>query len=161
MKRKIVAVFAAGTLLLSVPAGAQDKATIDKLNAEFMTAFDKGDMAAIGQMYTEEAYLLPPGAEIVKGRAAIQAFWTKAAEGIGDLKLMTSDMKALGSDAAREVGTFTLKTKGQQSQEVAGKYVVVWEKADGQWRLATDIWIRTSRPQRIAAYTRRASPPEG
>jgi ketosteroid isomerase-like protein len=32
-------------------------------------------------MYTEDAYLLPSGGEMVKGRAAIQAFWTKAAEG--------------------------------------------------------------------------------
>ena len=33
-------------------------------------------------------------------------------------------MKPLGGDAAREIGTFTLKTKGDKPQEVAGKYVV-------------------------------------
>jgi ketosteroid isomerase-like protein len=31
-------------------------------------------------------------------------------------------------------------TKGDKPQEVAGKYVVVWEKAGGQWKLATDVW---------------------
>jgi uncharacterized protein (TIGR02246 family) len=91
-------------------------------------------------MYTEDAYLLPSGGEMVKGRAAIQAFWTKAAEGIGDFKLTTVDVKPLGNDAAREIGTFTLKTKGQPPQEVAGKYVVVWQKVGGDWKLATDIW---------------------
>jgi uncharacterized protein (TIGR02246 family) len=105
-----------------------------------MAAFNKGDMAAVGQMYIEDAYLLPPGAEIVKGRAAIQTFWTNAAAAIGDLQLTAIDVKALGGDAAREVGTFTLKTKGDKPQEVAGKYVVVWEKTGGQWKLATDIW---------------------
>ena len=130
----------AGFLLLSVPSMAQDKATIDKLNAEFMAAFAKGDMAALGQMYTEDAYLLPPGTATVKGRAAIQTFWTNAAAAIGDLKLTTVDVKPLGSDAAREIGTFTLKTKGDKPQEVAGKYVVIWEKAGAQWKLATDIW---------------------
>jgi uncharacterized protein (TIGR02246 family) len=127
-------------LLIAMPAFAQDKATIDKLNAEFMAAFAKGDMAALGQMYTEDAYLLPPGTETVKGRAAIQTFWTNAAAAIGDLKLTTVDVEALGGDAAREIGTFTLKTKGDKPQEVAGKYVVVWEKTGGQWKLATDIW---------------------
>jgi uncharacterized protein (TIGR02246 family) len=127
-------------LLTALPAFAQDKAIIDKLNKEFMAAFNKGDMAALGQMYTDDAYLLPPGAEIVKGRAGIQTFWTNAAAAIGDLKLTTVDVKPLGSDAAREVGTFTLKTKGDKPQEVAGKYVVVWEKTGGQWKLATDIW---------------------
>jgi hypothetical protein len=42
-------------------------------------------------------------------------------------------VKPLGIDAAREIGTFTLKTKGQQPQEVAGKYVVVWD--EGRRRL--------------------------
>ena len=50
-------------------------------------------------------------------------------------------MKSLGGDAAREIGTFTLKTKDQQPQEVAGKYVVVvWQKVGSEWKLATDIW---------------------
>ncbi len=125
---------------LTSAAFGQDKATIDKLNESFIAAFQKGDTAAIGQMYTEDAYLLPSGGEMVKGRAAIQAFWTKAAEGISDFKLTTVDVKPLGNDSAREVGTFTLKTKGQPPQEVAGKYVVVWQKVGGDWRLATDIW---------------------
>jgi uncharacterized protein (TIGR02246 family) len=91
---------------------------IDKLNTEFIAAFAKGDMAALGQMYTEDAYLLPPDSETVKGRAAIQRFWTSAAAAIGDLKLTTVDVKPLGSDAAREIGTFTLKTKGDKHYEI-------------------------------------------
>jgi hypothetical protein len=42
-------------LLIAMPAFAQDKATIDKLNTEVMAAFAKGDMAALGQMYTADA----------------------------------------------------------------------------------------------------------
>jgi uncharacterized protein (TIGR02246 family) len=129
-----------GFVSMTSAAFGQDKATIDKLNESFMAAFQKGDTAAIGQMYAEDAYLLPSGGEMVRGRAAIQAFWTKAAEGIGDFKLTTVDVKPLGNDAAREIGTFTLKTKGQPPQEVAGKYVVVWQKVGGDWKLATDIW---------------------
>lgn len=138
MKR--FALLLAASLLVSGTSLAQDKATMEKLNTEFMAALNNGDMAALGQMYSEDAYLLPSGGEMVKGRAAIQAFWTKAAERIADFKLTTVDVKPLGNDAAREVGTFTLKTKDQQPQEVAGKYVVVWQKVGGDWRLATDIW---------------------
>jgi uncharacterized protein (TIGR02246 family) len=127
-------------LLLCVPSFAQDKVTIDKLNESFMAAFQKGDMAAIGQMYVDDAYLLPAGAEMVKGRVAIQGFWTRAAEGISEFKLMSVDVKPLGSDAAREIGTFMLKTKGPQPDEVRGKYVVIWQKVGGDWKLATDIW---------------------
>jgi ketosteroid isomerase-like protein len=58
----------------------------------------------------------------------------------GDPKLTTLDVTPLGSGAAREIGTFSLKTKGPSSQEVTGKYVVVWEKVGNDWQLATDIW---------------------
>ena len=126
--------------LLATAAQAQDRATIEKLNETFVTALARGDITAVAGMYAEDAYLLPPDEGIVKGRAAIQSFWTRAAEGIGEFKLTTVDVKPLGSDAAREVGTFRLKTKGQSPQEVSGKYVVVWQRVGGEWKLATDIW---------------------
>lgn len=77
---------------------------------------------------------------MVKGRSSIQSFWTKASEGIADMKLTILDVKSLGADAAREVGTYTLKTKGSQANEILGKYVVIWQKSGGDWKLATDIW---------------------
>ncbi len=138
-----VTALAIASLLLVGPAAAQDKATIEKLNDAFEAAFNKGDFAALANMYTEDAYLLPPGSELAKGRSNVQTFWTKAGEGVGDLKLTTLDVKPLGSDAAREVGTFSLMTKGQQRQQVVGKYVVVWQKVGSEWKLATDIWNTT------------------
>jgi ketosteroid isomerase-like protein len=90
-------------------------------------------------MYTEDAYLLPPSADFMRGRDDIQAFWKVASDQAGELKLTTLDVKPLGTEAAREIGTFTLKTKGQP-QETVGKYVVVWQKVGADWKLATDIW---------------------
>ena len=66
--------------------------------------------------------------------------WKSTAEQVGDPKLTTLDLKPLGTSAAREIGTFSLKTKGSTPQEVTGKYVVVWEKVGSDWKLATDIW---------------------
>jgi uncharacterized protein (TIGR02246 family) len=126
--------------LLAGAAFAQDRATIDKLNDAFVGALGQGDLASVAKMYTDDAYLLPPGADLVRGRKDIQAFWTAAMDQISDLKLTALDVRPLGSDAAREVGTFTAKTKGQSPQEIAGKYVVVWQKVDGDWKLAADIW---------------------
>ena len=123
-----------------VSAIAQDKATIQSLNDQFTRAFNAGDIAAVAAHYTEDAVVLPPGAEMVLGRNAILTFWKSAADQIGDIKLTAVDVKPLGSNAAREIGTFSLRTKGAQSQQVTGKYVVVWEKVGGDWKLATDIW---------------------
>lgn len=134
------ALLMASCLCLSVPAVAQDKTTIQNLNDQFAKAFNAGDIASLASLYAEDAVILPPGAEMMKGRTAIQAFWKSAAEQLGDAKLTAVDVKPLGSNAAREIGTFSLRTKGSQPQEITGKYVVVWEKAGSDWKLATDIW---------------------
>ncbi|TMJ64897.1 MAG: SgcJ/EcaC family oxidoreductase [Alphaproteobacteria bacterium] len=129
-----------GCLSLGAPALAQNKTTIEKLNDAWTAAFNKGDAAAVAALYTEDAYVLPPGSSMVKGRAAIEAFWRQAAQQMTDAKLTTVDVLPLGRSAAREVGTVTLKTKSQPPQEVVGKYVVVWRKIGRDWKLATDIW---------------------
>jgi uncharacterized protein (TIGR02246 family) len=120
---------------------AQDARTIQQLNERFSQAFAKGDFAAIANLYAEDAILLPPGADIVNaGRTGIESFWAGAVMQASELKLTTEDVKALGSDAAEEVGAFALKTKGQQPQEIAGKYVVIWQKVGNEWKISTDIW---------------------
>ena len=127
-------------LCAATAALAQDQATIAKLNNAWTAAFNKGDAQAVAAMYAEDAYVLPPGSDIVKGRAAIEVFWRQAAQQMGDAKLTTLDVLPLGRNAAREIGTVTLKTKSQPPQEVVGKYAVVWRKIGGHWKLATDIW---------------------
>ena len=124
---------------LIAPTFAQ-KAEIDAINAKWMEFFNKGDFAGIAQLYTEDAMVLPPGSGVVKGRAAIGAMWKSMAEQVSDPKIAALDVKMIGPAAAREVGTFSLKTKAPTPQDVTGKYVVVWEKVGNDWKLATDIW---------------------
>jgi uncharacterized protein (TIGR02246 family) len=127
-------------VLIAGSAMAQQKPSIQKANEEWMAAFNKGDAAAVAALYAEDAYVLPAGAEMAKGRRAIEAFWKKAMQQLGDAKLKTLDLQSLGPGSAREVGTFSFKTKGDNPEVVVGKYVVVWRKMGGQWKLITDIW---------------------
>jgi uncharacterized protein (TIGR02246 family) len=121
------------------PAFAQ-KAEIEAVNAKWVELFNKGDFDGVAALYTEDATAFPPGSAMVKGRAAIAALWKGLAEQGSDPKVTTLDVKPLGNSAAREIGTFSLKTKSPTPQEVTGKYVVVWEKVAGEWKLAADIW---------------------
>jgi len=124
---------------LITPAFAQ-KAEIEAVNAKWIEFFNKGDWAGVASLYTDDATAFPPGSAMVKGSAAIGAMWKGIAEQVGDPKVTTLDVKPLGPAAAREIGTFGLKTKGPTPQEVTGKYVVVWEKVGSDWKLAADIW---------------------
>jgi uncharacterized protein (TIGR02246 family) len=124
---------------LTVPAIAQ-KADIEAVNAKWIEFFNKGDFDGVASLYTSNATAFPPGSAMVKGRAAIGAMWKNMAEQVSDPKVTTLDVKRLGPSAAREIGTFSLKTKGSTPKEVTGKYVVVWEKVGKHWKLAADIW---------------------
>jgi len=130
----------AASVLIAAPALAQSAATIQKLNDKWAGAFNKGDAAAVAAMYAPDAYVLPPGHDMVKGRSAIEAFWKQAAQEVGNAKLVTIDVLPLGPRAAREIGTVTLETKARTPQQVTGKYAVVWHEIGGHWLLATDIW---------------------
>ena len=124
---------------LATPAAAQ-KAQIEAANAKWMDFFKKGNFDGVASLYTADATAFPPGSAMVKGRAAIGAMWKGMAEQVTDPKVTTIDVKRLGPAAAREIGTFSLKTKSSPPKEVTGKYVVVWERVGRDWKLATDIW---------------------
>ena len=136
--RMIALVIACVTGLIA-PGYAQ-QAEIEAVNTRWIDFFNKDDFAGVATLYTEDATAFPPGSPMVKGRAAIEAMWKNMAEQIADPKLTTLDVKPLGPSAAREIGTFSLKTKGQMPKEVTGKYLVVWEKIGSDWKLAADIW---------------------
>ena len=124
---------------LTAPVLAQ-QAEIEAVNAKWMDFFNEGDFARVASLYTDDATAFPPGSAMVKGRAAIAAMWKSMAEKVNDPKVTTLEVKPLGPTAAREIGTLSLRTKGEKPQEVVGKYVVVWEKVGNDWKLAADIW---------------------
>jgi uncharacterized protein (TIGR02246 family) len=123
----------------TAPAFAQ-KAQIEAANAKWVELFNKGDFEGIAQLYTVDAIALPPGSAMVRGRAAIGAMWKDLAQQASNPKVTTLEVKRLSPSAVREIGTFSLMTKGPSPKEVSGKYLVVWEKVRGDWRLAADIW---------------------
>ena len=121
------------------PAFAQ-KAEIEAANSKWIQFFNKGDFAGVASLSTPDASAFPPGSPVVRGRDAIGAMWKAMEDKVGDPELTTLDVKPLGLAAVREIGTFSLKTKGANPQEVTGKYVVIWEKLGNDWQIAADIW---------------------
>ena len=113
-------------------------------NERFMAAFARQDAAAVAELYTENAKLLPPNSNILEGRAAIQAFWQAVmGMGIASAQLEIQEVDAVG-DTAVEVSLFTLYTADGTVADY-GKYIVVWKRVNGQWFLHRDIF-NTSRP---------------
>src|SRR5438876_10833812 len=98
-------------VLVAGSAMAQQKPSIQKANEEWMAAFNKGDAAGLAALYSADAYILPNGAEMAKGRRAMEAYFKNSVQQLGDDKVKTGDLQSLGRGSAREVGTWNVKTK--------------------------------------------------
>ena len=108
-------------------------------NVAFMAAFRGGDAAGVAVLYTATGQLLPPNMDTMAGQAAIQAFWQGAMDmGIRSAQLEIAEVEGHG-DTAVEVSQYTLCGEGGQVLD-QGKYIVVWKREGGQWKLHRDIF---------------------
>jgi uncharacterized protein (TIGR02246 family) len=129
--------------VFSTCAIAQTQADIQKLEDTFTEAFNKENASTLASMFTEDAYLLPNNGDFIQGRAAIELFWQNNVKLVKGLKLTTTYVQTLGSDAALEIGR---SINSINSQEVEGKYVILWRKAGASWKIAVDTFNRTKPP---------------
>ena len=108
-------------------------------NGRSMDAFSRGDAEGLASLYTEEGQVLSTGNDVITGKAGIQGFWQVLMEmGIKSAKLETLELNEY-TDTAIEVGRYTLGGEDGQVLD-QGKYIVIWKREDGQWKLHRDIW---------------------
>jgi ketosteroid isomerase-like protein len=116
------------------------QAEMQRVNALFGEAVVKGrNFAALDQIYTVDARILPPGAELIEGREKIMGFWQAAVAemNVQDVKLVSVNAHLAG-DWIIEVGRAQLFLPESQTAEM--KYVVEWKQEGGAWKWHTDIW---------------------
>jgi uncharacterized protein (TIGR02246 family) len=114
-------------------------AAISAANQVFMEAFARGDAAGVARLYTGDGQLLPPGGDAQAGSVAIERFWSGVMTmGIKAAELSTVEIEDHGNTAI-EIGQYALA--GDEGQTLdRGKYVVVWKRDGGAWKLHRDIW---------------------
>ena len=121
------------------PALANDISKTNRIFEEEVAA--KRNTDALDLVYTADARILPPGAEMVSGRENIKTFWKGAIESmnVAAAKLETVSFEPLG-DTGIEIGRATLTFAAEGSPTATVKYVVVWKQEDGRWKWQIDIW---------------------
>jgi uncharacterized protein (TIGR02246 family) len=144
--KEVLALLIALPLLLSVGSATAPpsdiREVIEEGNQQWSIAFSTGDSAALAAMYTPNAQLFPMHSEVVSGREAIQQFWQGVmASGVKGATLTTLEVDEQG-ETVYEVGQYELRGEGHKVLD-HGKYVVVWKRTQGQWRLHRDIWNST------------------
>ena len=122
------------------------RATIEAADEIFMATFNRGDAAALADLYTENGQLLPVGSDFVTGKEAIRDFWQGVMDmGIKSAKLETIEVEGHG-DTTIEAGKYTLRGESGNVLD-RGKYIVIWKQQIGQWKMHRDIWTSSLSPQ--------------
>lgn len=132
--------------LLALPGASlgQDsgaEAAINEGAVAWAAAWNSGDAAALAAQYSADAVVLAPGADALEGREAIEAGMQAAIEmsGGSTMEITPGEIIPVGMDHAIEVGSF-VETGADGSHKDHGKYIAVWAKLDGSWKIVRDIW---------------------
>ena len=141
MTRRIGLAVLALTLAVSFPALAQTggdiKAQISKMSEAWEKAYNAGDAAGVAALYGKDATLMPPNADPASG-SAIRTFFDTDVKSGAKNELTTEDVSGAG-DYAVETGKW-VATSADGKHLDHGKYVTVYKKADGGWKIYRDIW---------------------
>ena len=112
MRRNRVHLFVAALQLIlfnsasfaEAPKADPARAPIEKQGAAFAEAFNRGDIAAVAAMYSDDAIVFPPDGDMVQGRSAIEALWKETRDsGVKAVAFTVSDVHS-SRDLAVEVG---------------------------------------------------------
>ena len=144
--KKLLAI---SVLVLAVSALGQTsmgdaEKSIRQADVAFATAMRTNDMDALVNFYSADATLMPPNLPGAHGPNAIRATWTGflGQFNSADLTLTPDDVQQSG-DLAVETGRYVVHVvpKGTTASVTdSGKYIVVWKKTDGRWKIYRDIF---------------------
>ena len=120
------------------------KQEMAKTNALFNTEiFGKRNFAAIDQIYTRDARILPPGRPMFSGRPEIKGFWFDIIRSFNAKSAVLESLDVMpAGEGLVEIGkaVLTAEPAGQPEVQWDMKYVVFWKQEDGLWKWHVDIW---------------------
>lgn len=159
MRRTAASTLVLCLLFVSVTASGESpkadpaRAALERAGKAFSDAFGRRDITAVANFYAEDAIAFPPDSDMVKGRAAIESMWKGVLDmGVKSLEFDIVDVTS-SERLAAETGFATLHVQAVGAAEAAVKvkYVVVWKKQGGSWKLYRDIWNSLPSPAPAAA----------
>jgi ketosteroid isomerase-like protein len=115
-----------------------DRARILEAQQRFLELFARGDFAGIASCYTEDAQMLVANMEVISGRAAIQSVFKFTAVRGHRLEFRSHELELAGGSAV-EIGSYTRRAADGSTFD-RGKYMVVWKRAGGEWKLHRDMF---------------------
>ena len=116
---------------------------IAEQNKNYMEFYNKGDASGVADLHVDDAIVMPPNIDLVKGKDAIKKVISdEISAGATDLVFTTLYMYG-NEDYITEVGRYSLNVKdnGKIVMNDSGKYIVLWKQVSkNNWLMKADIW---------------------
>lgn len=147
MKRSLF-LFAAAPLLIAAAPAWQQRALesaapfIDRANEEWSRAIVSGDSQILSAPYDVDGIFIGPDGTEVRGRAAVQAMYSKPHPGAQVLKAnIKSDGRAAADpDDVYEWGSAEMTVRlGDKVSQKSGRYLTVWHRSGERWLISHNI----------------------
>jgi ketosteroid isomerase-like protein len=144
----LLAVATACTSAPKVDVQAEETA-IRALDEQLGTLVAKRDTAGIVAMYTADAVVMPANAPAARDAAAIRAVWAGLLSLPGVSLQLTPEKVEISAagDLAADAGSALMEMDTPQGRiKDVSKFLVVWRKVNGSWKMAYDIWNENAPP---------------
>lgn len=116
-------------------------AAITQRYQEWMKAIRERDLEGILSIYADDATYMPPGRPLASGSAKLREVWGGYLQRKDFIAEYTPTLHVSDAgDMAYDIGRYRISmTKDEGPVSFVGKYVVVWQKLNGQWRAMLDM----------------------
>jgi ketosteroid isomerase-like protein len=144
LSKSLLRCAAAAACAIGLAASAADDAARIRAGTDsWVKSFNAGNAGAVVALYSEDALLMPPGEAPARGTAAIKEAIAKeiagAKKGGVTFALGTNDEVGVSGDMAWHSGFYFVNDKAGKAVDT-GKFLEVWERKGGKWRVIRDIW---------------------
>ena len=114
------------------------KTAIENNNTSFENSFKQRDTMALSNHYTKDAVIYPPEMEPITTADVPGCFGEFRRWGTAEINLNTTSVTG-DEDHLLELGTWEI-FGADKSKLDNGKFMAVWKKEDGAWKISHDIW---------------------
>ena len=114
---------------------AEMTAMPDEAPAELARLLNDFDPVAFGNLFIDNARLLPPNVPVVEGRAAIIEQFKGAVDKQLDYEVTPLNSAMIGNIGLAE-GSYRVRNLANDTYVEEGEYLTVWVNQDGHWKVA-------------------------
>ena len=141
----IAAVLGISFAAIPVLAQLNEAAEIEAVSQQYREAWQRGNLDRVMQFWTTDATAVGPGS-VATGAAAIRASLEQSlAMGIHDLRHEDREIYGRGDMVVEVTRSVVLDRAGERILTL--RYMTLWQKSGGQWRIHREFAIPVGAPQ--------------